>query len=78
MEFAKSFHEVCLVVFFDPFNQLPKLSSDPVTAQNQPSGWKVLLGLAVGVGIILLGAMAGINLPTGDLGSSRGSGHSTS
>jgi hypothetical protein len=32
-----------------------KLSPDPVAAQNQPSGWKVLLGLAVGIGIILLG-----------------------
>ncbi len=54
-----------------------KPSPDPVSTQQQPDGWKVLLGLAVGVGIILLGAMAGINLPATNLGPSRGLANST-
>ncbi|HXY50183.1 MAG TPA: hypothetical protein VEI01_12085 [Terriglobales bacterium] len=47
---------------------VPKPLPDPVAGENQPGGWKVALGLAVGIGIILLGAMAGVDLPTGDLG----------
>ena len=35
----------------------------PVPAKESWSGWKVLTALACGVGIVLIGAMAGVNLP---------------
>jgi hypothetical protein len=36
----------------------PKPAPDPSQSQ-RPSGWKDILGLAVGVGIIVLGALTG-------------------
>ena len=47
---------------------VPKPVPDPVSAKNASDGWKVLAALAVGVGIALLGAFAGVELPD----SSRG------
>ena len=41
-----------------------KYASDPPPSQST-SGWKDILGLAVGVGIILLGAIAGTPLLIG-------------
>lgn len=34
---------------------------DPVLAKDSGSGWKLILGLTVGIAVILLGAMAGVN-----------------
>jgi len=46
---------------------------DPAPKEQPTSGWKVLLGIAVGLGVVLLAAMAGINVPPP--GSSPGSGN---
>ena len=54
----------------------PKPVPDPVPNQPPPSGWKNILGLAVGVGIIVLGALAGAGVP-GNFGSSAGSTNSS-
>ena len=42
---------------------VPKPVPDPISAKNASDGWKVLAALAVGVGIALLGAFAGVKLP---------------
>ena len=42
---------------------------DPTPSQ-RPSGWKNILGLAVGVGIIILGGLAGLG--TADFGVQEG------
>jgi len=47
---------------------------DPGSDQKPKTGWKEILGLAVGIGIVLLGAFAGITHP--DTGG-HGSGNST-
>jgi hypothetical protein len=51
----------------------PKAGLDPRPNDQPASGWKVLAGLVVGVGIILLGALAGTTLPhvTGEGGGSK-------
>ena len=49
-------------------SMVPKPMSDPVSAANASSGWRALAALAVGVGIAVLGAFAGVKLPD----SSRG------
>lgn len=42
---------------------------DPILAQKPKSSWKGMVGLAVGLGVVLLAAFAGISLPTyGNLG----------
>lgn len=38
----------------------PKPMPDPIPSSPPASGWKHILGLAVGVGIIVLGALAGL------------------
>jgi len=42
---------------------LPKPAPDPIAAKEMESGWKTILGLAVGLGVVLLGASAGIATP---------------
>jgi hypothetical protein len=37
---------------------------DPAPAEDPGGGWKLILGLAVGIGAILLGAVAGMGSPT--------------
>lgn len=37
---------------------------DPASQQNSTNGWKMLAALAVGVGIALVGAFAGVTLPS--------------
>jgi len=44
----------------------PKPVPDPAP-RHQPSGWKDILGLAIGVGVIILGALAGAGI-SGDFG----------
>ncbi len=58
-------------------NRLGKSAPDP-TAQKKPtSGWKVLLGFAVGLGIVFLAGVAGVNVPPpGDPGGSPKSSNS--
>ncbi len=48
---------------------------DPFSNHQQPkSGWKVIIGLAVGFGVVLLAAFAGVSLPpSGSIGPSCGS-----
>ena len=41
----------------------PKPAPDPVAAKEMESGWKTILGLAVGLGVVLLTALGGIRLP---------------
>jgi hypothetical protein len=46
-----------------------KRPHDPISAQEPKHGWKPILGFAVGLGVVLLAAFAGLNLPdTGNLG----------
>ena len=52
-----------------------KPAPDPASDQQPTSGWKVLLGFAVGVGVVVLGAMAGINVPPSDAIGGSGSGN---
>ena len=48
---------------------------DPILAQKPKSGWKAILGLAIGLGIILVAAFSGISVPeSGGPGKSPGSG----
>ncbi len=57
--------------------RLKKQSLDPVAKNQQPSGWKVLLGVAVGLGVLVLAAMAGIDVPPPNtIGGQPGSGAS--
>ena len=42
---------------------VPKPVPDPVSARNASDGWRVLSALAIGVGIAVLGAFAGVKLP---------------
>ena len=54
-----------------------KPAPDPASDRQPTSGWKVLLGFAVGLGVVLLAAVASVSLPTrSDLGPSPGSGDS--
>jgi len=49
---------------------------DPAPKQQQTSGWKVLLSLAIGLGFVLLAALAGLDVPPpGHPGSLPGSGN---
>ena len=41
-----------------------KPALDPISDQQATSGWKVLLGFAVGLGVVLLAAFAGASPPT--------------
>jgi hypothetical protein len=41
----------------------PKPVPDPPTSHQHTGGWKDIFGLAVGVGILMLAAFAGTNLP---------------
>lgn len=41
----------------------PKLAPDPMSDQESQSGWKLILGFAVGLGVVLLAAIAGANPP---------------
>jgi len=57
--------------------RLKKRAPDSPPSQQPTSGSKVLFGLAVGLGVVLLAAFASVSLPTsGDFGVSPGSGHS--
>lgn len=47
----------------------PKPVPDPLRNQQSTSGWKVLAGLAVGLGIALIAAVAGVGVP--NLGGSE-------
>ena len=42
---------------------LPKAAPGPISAKDLKSGWKVIVGLAVGLGVGMLAALSGINLP---------------
>jgi len=42
----------------------PKAAPDPLPNQPPTSGWKIFVGLAVGLGIALLAAFGGVGLPT--------------
>jgi len=48
----------------------PKAGPDPASTQQPTSGWKDILGLAVGIGVIILGALAGLG--TADFGVQEG------
>ncbi len=37
---------------------------EPAPSRNSGSGWKVFWGLAIGIGVILLSAVAGMGSPT--------------
>jgi len=45
---------------------LPKPAPDPVSDQQPNSGWKEIIGLAVGFGIVLLAALGGAATPGPD------------
>ena len=45
---------------------LPKPAPDPVSDQQAESGWKVILGLALGFGIVLVAALGGAGAPGSD------------
>ncbi len=45
------------------YPSVPMPVPDPVSTKDSGSGWKVLLGLAVGLGVVLLGVSAGVRLP---------------
>jgi hypothetical protein len=55
----------------DGAHRLKKQGPDPTTKQHQTSGWKVVLGFAVGLGLEVLAAVAGMNMQPP--GSSPGS-----
>jgi ferric-dicitrate binding protein FerR (iron transport regulator) len=50
----------------EPKNGLSSRNSspDPTLAQKPNRGWKGVVGLAVGLGFVLLAALGGINLPS--------------
>jgi len=48
----------------------PKAGPDPASTQQPTSGWKDILGLAVGIGVIILGGLAGLG--TADFGVQEG------
>jgi ferric-dicitrate binding protein FerR (iron transport regulator) len=50
----------------------PTPTPDPTSEQK--SGWKTLLGFAVGLGVVFLAAMNGIGVPDPGAGPSPGSG----
>jgi len=54
--------------------RLKKQVCDPVPQQQPTSGWKVLLGVALGLGVLVLAAIAGINLPPPSIDVHPGSG----
>jgi hypothetical protein len=57
---------------------LHKPTPDRVAEHKPTSGWTVLLGFAVGLGVVVIAAVAGVNLPpAGALGGLPGSGSST-
>jgi ferric-dicitrate binding protein FerR (iron transport regulator) len=50
---------------------------DPASDQKPQGTWKAILGLAVGIGVVLLAALASVTVPMpGDLSVSSGSGNS--
>ena len=49
----------------------PKAGPDPRPNEEPTSGWKVLAGLAVGLGILILATFAGARFP-GNVGPSAG------
>lgn len=53
-----------------------KRAHDPISAPEPKSGWKVIIGVAVGVGVVLLAALGGVTVPNpgsrGPLPSLRG------
>lgn len=54
-----------------------KPAPDPVPDQQPQAKWKAILGWTVGLGVVLLAAIAAVNVPPyGDLGTSPGSGDS--
>jgi len=54
-------------------NRLKNRVGEPAPKKEQTSGWKVLLGIALGLGALLVAAVAGIDVPPP--GSSVGSGN---
>ncbi len=56
--------------------RLKKRASDPIPAKKATSGWEILVGSAVVVGVMLFAAFAALNVPPhGDPGPSGGSGN---
>lgn len=43
---------------------VPQQMHKPAPAKDSGSGWKLFLGLAIGIGVVLLGAVAGMGPPT--------------
>ena len=54
----------------------PKPSPDRISDLQEKSGWKTFIGLTVGIGIVLLAALAGIST-SGGLPPSAGLGNSS-
>jgi hypothetical protein len=42
---------------------LPKPVPDPASAKETGSGWKILVGLALGFGVVLLAALGAVSVP---------------
>jgi len=42
---------------------VPRTLHDPISTQQSGDGWKVLASIAVGIGVVLLGALAGVRVP---------------
>lgn len=42
---------------------IPQRAPDPLIMEASASGWKVLLGFAVAVGIVVLAVLAGVTVP---------------
>ena len=47
---------------------MPKPVHDPVRVQHSGNGWKIFAAVAIGVGIALFGALAGVNIPSAGRG----------
>ncbi len=45
---------------------VPKSAPDPIPDQESTNGWKVIIGLAVGFGVVLLAALGGMFVPGTD------------
>jgi ferric-dicitrate binding protein FerR (iron transport regulator) len=45
---------------------IPRLMADPDSSQQSGNGWKALASIAIGIGVVLLAAVAGVNPPPPD------------
>jgi hypothetical protein len=49
-----------------PAGSLTGSVPDPVSDQKLKGGWKEIIGLAIGLGVVLLAALGGVPLPASD------------